>query len=153
MLAAACGGTTIIDAGSGGAGGGSTSTGASGTTSTTSTTSSGTTSTNSTTTGPGDCGTLGAAMLDALDGAMRCDSCSDGPDPCDYLSGQQLTDQCGCPMPVNLNSPDAVKAALDAYQAWTGAGCGPLDCGQPCAVSSDPTCQQAGPGCTGSCLP
>jgi hypothetical protein len=143
-----CGGKAVIDGGQGGDGGsGTTTTGAS-MTSTTSTTG----------VGPGGgvepgCEQLTADLIEALNQVAACDSCSDGPDPCEYLSGLELTDTCGCPVPVNASPASPLSAALSAYQAWKAAGCGPFDCGQPCAVSDDPTCQANGPGCAGICAP
>jgi hypothetical protein len=154
MIAAlsACGGKAVLDHGSGGHSAASTDTSdaSSSTTSATGTTGPGP---NGATTTGSDCGSLETVLIEALDEAMSCNSCIDGPDPCSYLSGQQLTDLCGCPVAVDATDPDATAAALDAYQAWTSAGCGPLDCDQPCAVSNDPRCTPLGAGCGGLCAP
>ena len=149
LLLAACGGTTIIDGsggtdGQGGAGAATTSS------------SQATTSTSATTSGaggaPADCMTLTDELTIALEAATACDACTDGPDPCEYLSGPQLTDVCGCPVAVNATQMDAVAKALEIYGIWVDQGCGPFECGQPCAVSDDPTCQAAA-GCNGTCSP
>jgi hypothetical protein len=157
-MVVACSGEAVVDDGGGGSGGTtptttSTSSGTTSTTSgTTSSTTSGTTST-STSSGSGGCGPLTAEYEETLAVARACNACSDGPDPCEYLSGPQLTDPCGCPVSVNATDPDAVQAALTAYQQWVDAGCGPYPCGQPCAISNDPTCQSTGGSCDGQCAP
>jgi len=150
IVVVACSGTAVVD---GGSGGGTTSNGNNTSGNTTSgNTTSGTTS-GTTSTGPADCTALTMALTDALSEAMRCDSCSDGPDPCEYLSGQQLTDACGCPVPVNSTSPDAVSKAVSIYQDWLNAMCGPLECGQPCGISNDPRCTGGSGTCEGVCSP
>ena len=84
---------------------------------------------------------------------MACDSCASGPDPCEYLSGLEITDTCGCPAPVNSNAAGEVMNALDAFEAWKAAGCGPFDCGEPCGLSNNPRCTDSGQGCVGVCAP
>jgi hypothetical protein len=99
------------------------------------------------------CDSLSATLVGALDDATSCNACDDGPNPCAYLSGPQLTDVCGCPVAVNGQSAEAVGAALDAWNAWRDAGCGPLDCGTPCAISNMPFCSAPSGSCAGHCGP
>jgi hypothetical protein len=149
MFVLGCGGTAVIDAGAGGTGG------AGGTASTSSSGSS--TSSSGTTTGVGggtpDCTQLGNSLDEAIAAATACDPCIDIPDPCTYPADQTLTDACGCPIPINGLNEATRQNALSVYQQWAAAGCGPFECGTPCAVSTNPTCQPTGPGCVGVCGP
>jgi len=67
--------------------------------------------------------------------------------------GRELADTCGCPVPINSLNEAVVEHALEAFAAWTNAGCGPIECGQPCATSSNPTCVPTGSGSAGICSP
>lgn len=96
------------------------------------------------------CAELGEELRAAIVEAQACDTCDDGPDPCNYFSGIELTDDCGCPAPLNFNNEPAVEAAVDAFNTWD-AQCEVLPCGEPCGVASDPTCNANGPGCSGTC--
>lgn len=125
----------VLDA-AGGAGGTASSTG---TTSSKGSTGTITTSTTATGTRPLTCDELYASYSAALQVAMSCDICDDGPDPCGRTN-QYVADPCGCPAPVNVQTPDALAAAVAAYVAWTDSGCGPYECGQPCVISSEPRC-------------
>lgn len=157
LLPWACGGEAIVGGG-GGAGGTSTTT-----TSSTSATTSGTTTTAGTITGtttgtPTGTGSGTTACQElyekyafALQRAQYCDTCDPGPDPCDHTN-QYLTDPCGCDVPVNAYSPEAVAEAVQAYVEWTEAGCGPWACGQPCMISDNPHCTPLGTGCDGTCV-
>jgi hypothetical protein len=118
LLDAACGGKAVLDGtASGGSGGG----GASGTTTTTTTTF--TTTTSITTTDV--CEVLGADLAAKLELAMACNP---------QISVEQCTgeiviwDQCGCSVAPNVLTPELAQAALDAYNVWVAAGCGPFDC-------------------------
>jgi hypothetical protein len=157
VILVGCGGKAVVDPGQGGGGsGGTTTTPTSSSSSSSGSSSSGSggsssSSSSGTGGGPTDCATLYATFDAALQQAMACNSCDNGPDPCDYLSGPKLTDQCGCPVAVNMGNAAAVSTALETYAAWVNAGCGPMECGQPCGISADPTCSEAGPNCQGSC--
>ena len=148
VLLLACSGEAVIDEGGGGGSGGSTTTTATSTSSGTTTTT--TTATSSSSSG-GGCDALTVAYEDALMAARACNACIDGPDPCQYLSGPPLADPCGCPVSVNSFNPDLVQTALATYNQWVDAGCGPYPCGQPCAISSNPTCESMGGSCDGQC--
>jgi hypothetical protein len=101
----------------------------------------------------GSCDELFQLYELALAEATRCaESCAELPAPCAYLSGVQLTDECGCPIPV-VSGSEAVAKAVEAYNAWTVAGCGPYPCGPPCAVSESPACLQNDSDCVGICAP
>ncbi len=100
-------------------------------------------------TGGDECRLLGRGLQDALEAATACDTCDDGPDPCGY-GDPPVTDECGCPVGLNLSSPN-VDNAIGMYQMWRDAGCGPLDCAEPCATSPDPQCTSMAGGCLGTC--
>ncbi len=146
LLGVACSGKAVVDEPSDG--------GSSSSSSSSSTSSSGSTgSTTGSTTGTSspDCAALTQELQQLTALATACDSCVDEPE-CAYLSGQQLTDGCGCPIPVNQDNSSAVQAAVAAYSAWTAAGCGPSPCGPPCAVSNNPSCNGGpDPSCNGVC--
>lgn len=167
--ASACGGKTVID---GDGSGGSTSSG-NGTGGATNGPSSGSGSGSgngvgpgSGSTGPGNpvgpgsvgagpmptCDDLTQTLTSLLADLAKCDACDDGPNPCAYTSGVQLTDVCGCPVAINVTNSDLVQEALARYEEWRDTGCGPLDCDTPCAVSSDPQCYSVG-NCSGTCNP
>jgi hypothetical protein len=80
--------------------------------------------------------------------ATRCDACDDGPDPCEY-GEDEVTDVCGCPVPLNATI-NAASEAITAHRNWLEAGCGPFDCQIPCGVSLDPICLSNG-NCQGTC--
>lgn len=165
--ASACGGKTVID-GDGSGGSASSGSGSGGTTDTGSGPGSGVGpgSTGPGSTGPGNpvgpgsvgsgpvptCDVLTQNLATLLADLAKCDACDDGPNPCAYTSGIQLTDVCGCPVAVNITNSDLVQETRALYQEWLDAGCGPLDCDTPCAVSSDPQCYSVG-NCSGTCNP
>lgn len=134
-------------------------TGGGGTTAATSTTAASTGS--DTTTGPStssavatssgsgtDCGALTEAYLEALSAAQQCNACQDF-DAC--IGGPDLPDQCGCPVPLNGQTIDLLENAKARYAEWSGAGCGPLECGQPCNTATTGFCAGTGSGCLGVC--
>ena len=155
-VVAACGGKAIVDPplGSGGAGSSTNNTvGTSSSANQTSATSAvNTTISVGTSSSGGGCNQLEQELRQALADATSCDACDPGPNPCGYLSGVQLTDPCGCPVPVNGGDSDAVQNAVAVYNDFVAGGC-LLDCGAPCAVSSNPTCQVTGNACGGTCQP
>lgn len=97
-----------------------------------------------------NCGSLTDDLRDALTAATNCDSCDDGPDPCEYTSGVEITDECGCPVAVNVFDMQAFNNAMDAFNAWRDS-CDPLDCQAPCGVTSDPQCRSLNGNCPGTC--
>jgi hypothetical protein len=118
LLALACGGEAVVDdvaAGGSGTGAG-TGTGTGAGTGTGTGTGSGT--------GP-TCDTLEQDLAFWMAAAMACDP---------YINTIQcdgsmlIFDTCGCPVVANELNEDAAKAAIAAYEAWAGAGCGPYDC-------------------------
>jgi hypothetical protein len=136
----ACSGEAVIDfpaAGGGGAGGSSSraSSGAAG----------GPASGPSTSSGGTSCDSLYGTFRQALDEATLCNPCIDN-DAC--IDGPQIHDECSCVVGASNDKPDAAKAAEDAYDAWIAAGCGPVDCARPCAVTDSWTC---GPVKNGGC--
>ncbi|MCB9576550.1 MAG: hypothetical protein H6717_05935 [Polyangiaceae bacterium] len=60
--------------------------------------------------------------------SIQCDGSATSPDTCD------------CPVLLNEKTPDKVKAAQDAYKAWTTAGCGPFQCGKACFAGTTGAC-------------
>jgi hypothetical protein len=85
----------------------------------------------------------------ALQAARQCDLCVDD-NPCEMAV--IIGDDCECPVPLSAWTPDLVKSALSARDAWVNAGCGPYQCGGDCAVSDYAVCQPDGSGdCTGFC--
>ena len=109
-----CGGKAVMDGVGQEAGGG-------GATTTSSTTSTGSGGQGASST----CEALVQDLSDAIDAAQACD-------PTIYLAQCMGTavvaDMCGCPIVANENYPELVQAALNAYNAWAGAGCGPIPC-------------------------
>lgn len=157
VLPWACGGSTVVDPmdGTGGADGGTTSTSSTSSTSSTFTTTSSTTS--ATATGSGGsggststCEYLFDQYFAALQLAQACNTCATGEDPCGHTA-QFVMDPCGCPVAVNISTPEALSASVDAYSAWVDASCGPYECGQPCVITDNPHCEPVGPGCDGAC--
>ena len=155
-MAISCGGKAVIDPGGGGSSGsGASGSGASGSGA------NGSGASGNVTVGPGSggstssvvpptCDQLVANLQAALADAQACDACDDGPDPCDYFSGIELTDSCGCPAAINFTNMEAVENAVEAFNAWASQ-CEILDCQVPCGVTQDPTCTQSAPGCVGTC--
>ena len=154
---AACGGNVVAEpsggsGGSGAGGGQPTSSASSGASASGTTGPSGTTGT----TGAGgttsvDCPSLESAYVTALSAATACDPCIDF-DEC--MNGPTLYDTCGCPTGASVTKKAEYEAATAAYDAWTMAGCGPHDCGKPCASPGGAwICKQSGEGCVGTCQP
>jgi hypothetical protein len=154
-LAESCGGKAVIDTAAGGSDG----SGAGATTTTVGQVGPGpitATAVGVGTSGAGgafNCGDLTAALEDIIRTLSECDTCDPGPDECGYPPGMELTDSCGCPVAVNINAEEALDDALEIYRQWLEMGCGPLDCQEPCAVTSDPQCTANGPTCAGTCNP
>lgn len=122
-LVGACSGKAIVD------GQGSTGAGGSTTTATTTISTSATTTATTTPAGIGGsvdpCTALGEALIDALAVAQYCNPALSVP----QCSGQNVVfDQCGCEVAANDGLPDEGQLALEAYDAWVDAGCGPWDC-------------------------
>ena len=116
-----CGGKAVIDPGGsaqGGTGG-----------STTSTTNTGSGGEGASPT----CSVLTQEMSEAIESALACD-------PTIYLAQctgtATVLDACACEVVANENYPELIQAALDAYNAWAGAGCGPIPC-YTCPPSPD----------------
>lgn len=147
FFVAACGGTAVVESGAGGAGGAGATTNASTNAATSGTgTSSGVTGS----TGSGvSCESLSKAYFGALAAAQECNACVDF-DPC--IGGPTFPDQCGCPVPVNGQANDLIDEVKNLEAQWTNAGCGPFECGQPCAISPSAFCTpNGGTDCTGTC--
>ncbi|MBI4950470.1 MAG: hypothetical protein HY908_00405 [Myxococcales bacterium] len=138
-----CGGKAVIDAGDGPGGGG-----AGGGTTTTTTTTTTTSTTTTTTTTVLTCDGLYQVLEAAIASAVACDPLVNMVQ-CD--GSAVIHDPCGCPVLANETSPAAVEAATDAYDAWTGAGCGPYLCGLPCQPMSAGLCM-ATSGSSGTCV-
>lgn len=144
----ACGGTAVVDTpGSGGAGG-------KGGAGATTTTASSSTSASGVAGGGGSggaaadpCPALLASFEQALAAARACDP---------FINMIQCTgdavvlDQCGCKLVANEHKPEAVAAALAAFDAWVNAGCGPYDC-MDCPPWGMPACIVGPDGQTGVC--
>ncbi len=132
----ACGGNVVfVEDGSGGGG---------------STTDSVTTSVGTTSSvGTGSsCDLLAAQLDDAVRASVSCDPTISSTQ-CDGTA--VLNDTCACPsILANERNPELYQSALAAYDAWVGAGCGPLDCGAACFPASAGFCQP-GPDGTGTC--
>jgi len=116
----ACGGTAVID--------GSDETGAGGApTTATSTTTTVTTTTSSTATNTATnvCDGLELGLVYRIDAAQSCNP---------YINTIQCSgaiviyDRCGCEAVANDGLVDEAELAIDAYDDWVNAGCGPLDC-------------------------
>lgn len=151
LLGPACSGKAVVDEPDGGSSSSSSSSSGSSSSASSSGSSSSTTETPTYTTT--DCDTLSQELAEWTALATACDSCVDEPQ-CGYLSGQELTDVCGCPLPVSPYNMGAVQGAVAAYSAWKMAGCGPKACGQPCAISNNPGCAGGpDPSCDGICVP
>jgi hypothetical protein len=114
-----CGGKAVIDPG------GSAHGGSGGTATTTTNTGSGGEGASAT------CDVLSQDLTQAIAAAQACD-------PTIYLAqctgSAVVADSCACPIVANENYPELVQDALDAYNAWAGAGCGPI----PCATCPPP---------------
>ncbi|MCC6522404.1 MAG: hypothetical protein IT373_07070 [Polyangiaceae bacterium] len=129
-----CGGKAVLDAGDGLGGGGA----GGGTTTTTTTT----------TTTVATCDALFQGLEAAIASAVACDPFVNMVQ-CD--GSAVIHDPCGCPVLANETAPSAVEAATDAYDAWTGAGCGPYLCGLPCQPISAGACLGTS-GSSGTCV-
>ncbi len=70
--------------------------------------------------------------MTAFELATTCNSCQNGGDPCD--NGTRIHDNCGCM--VAAPNGDAATSSDNAYNAWTGAGCGPDVCDRLCVGSN-----------------
>jgi len=150
VLAAACSGTAVVDqvAGVGGASGsgsngngtGPNGNGPNGNAVNVTVGSSG---------GP-DCEALNDKFAEALADAMACNSCTNELGPCSYEDDLELTDLCGCLVPVHREND--LDEAVALYKEWLEAGCGPIPCNTPCAISSEPACSSVS-GCDGVCAP
>ena len=150
-----CGGTAVVEEGSGGAGGAGNGASSSSTTqaSTSQSASSavGTSASVSTgqTSGSGvDCDSLTAQYLTALDAASACNACQ-GFDAC--IGGPTLIDQCGCPIPLNGQTADLYNNAKELEATWEANGCGPFECGTPCQIGDTGFCQGGSGDCNGRC--
>ncbi|MBI4952651.1 MAG: hypothetical protein HY908_11505 [Myxococcales bacterium] len=113
-LFSACGGKAVIDSSAGGGGGSAT------------TSTSTTNSTTSPTTTTVDCDTLKQALDDAVAAAVACYP-SDPQPQCNGTA--YVYDTCQCQILANETNPQAIAAALEAFDAWVAPGCGPWDCG------------------------
>jgi hypothetical protein len=73
----------------------------------------------------GGCGGLQSDLLTKLEAAQGCSPDIDVP----QCSGSVTAlDFCGCPVVANDTSFDAAQVAIEAFEAWAGAGCGPNPC-------------------------
>ncbi|MFT3773067.1 MAG: hypothetical protein QM820_47405 [Minicystis sp.] len=107
-LAAACGGKTIVETGPAGGSGGATTTGLGGAGGLSN-----------------DCDVLGADFQSKLAAAQSCDPLINAI----QCSGTAtLHDGCGCEVAGNELAPEKVSLAVDAFEAWVNAGCGPFEC-------------------------
>lgn len=99
--------------------------------------------------GGSSCTSLNTARAQALQAATTCSAELDAQ----CASVVTVPNQCGCAVVVNSAKPEAIQKAQQAYDAWTGAGCGPYACGANCPKGTAATCQASGaaPGvCTWS---
>lgn len=151
----ACGGDVEVGdpSGAGGssssAGNGGATTGATGSTATASGVSSG--STGGAGGGSGNCKDLGATYFAALEEARKCNACKNF-DGC--INGEIFEDVCGCPVGTDSSNTDAVAKTKAAHEAWIAGGCGPSECGQPCATGMGWSCAPGAAGtCEGVCSP
>jgi hypothetical protein len=126
-----CGGKAVVDGAGGEGAGGTTSHGGS---------------------GGASCAELSTAYQTAFAEAIACNACL-SIEQC--YGGPQINDSCGCPAGANATTPDKADDAKAAYQAWTGAGCGPLDCGVPCSAQDTAwfCSPSSGSGCSATCMP
>ncbi|MCC6525950.1 MAG: hypothetical protein IT373_25110 [Polyangiaceae bacterium] len=132
-LGSACGGKAVLDSGAGGGGGSAT-------------TSSTTSNTTSPTTTTVDCDSLKQALDDAVAAAVACWP----SDPQPQCTGTAYVyDTCQCQILANETNPQAIAAALEAFDAWVAPGCGPWDCGF-CPVFGPGACVPSGNG--GHCV-
>jgi len=116
VLGLACGGSVVVDPvpGSGGAGGAA---------------SSGITSSSSVGSGAGgqqaNCDELGQSLTQSLAAAQACEPAINSL----QCSGTAVAfDMCSCPVAINEKQLALGQLAREAFQAWAGAGCGPVPC-------------------------
>jgi hypothetical protein len=69
-------------------------------------------------------------LRDAIVAASTCTTCQGFLDFCQ--GGPLMTDECGCEVVANTFLDAEAQLARDRYDEWVAAGCGPLDCAQPC---------------------
>ncbi len=150
-----CGGTAVVEEGTGGAGNGASSSSGSASSGSSSSQSASTAvgATTGVSTGQSsgtgvDCNTLTAQYLAALDAATACNACQDF-DAC--IGGPTLVDQCNCPVPLNGQATDLYANAKELGAVWQSNGCGPSVCGTPCLVGRVAYCQGGTGDCVGAC--
>ncbi len=117
LIAGACGGKAVVDPPAEGIGGSS---------STSSSTTSSSTTSSSGTGGTADpCPLLDEQLEAALRLAQACNPMINAI----QCSGQAVVyDTCGCQVVANDQASSEAEAALEAYDAWVQAGCGPQLC-------------------------
>jgi hypothetical protein len=147
IAASGCGGIAVIDGGDGGRGGAGTTsaTGGGGATVTStvavssSNASTVTSTVSSTSSGGPECAAMLQALRDAVVAASACNACQVWPDLCQ--GGPLITDECGCKVVASTILDAEEQVARDAYNVWVAAGCGPLDCAEPCSDGAFFTCK------------
>lgn len=151
-LALGCGGKAVVEGDQGGDGGaaGASSVASTAVSTSVSASSVGSTSVTASSSTGAACSDMLAALDVAVEAATVCDACSHF-DGCSVVAS--VTDRCGCERQANGSLLGEVALAQGLYAEWVAAGCGPFDCGSPCA-GAEPFgyCESNGSSCSGHCV-